>query len=99
MPHYYTPIDYNDYYNVSNSDKLGYYCLNLNDYYFEYRKDNKLHNESGPGRFWSGGMFPGRKEYWLNGKIYAVNDLKEDNYLYIPDDNYWIKWQKLTAFQ
>lgn len=84
-----TYIDYN-YLN----DKSGYYLIKYNSGSIDYRVNGNLHHEFRPARILS----YGREEYWLDGKRYGSNML-QDNLLYIPSNEYWIKFCKLKVFQ
>lgn len=73
-------------------NKSGFYKIdsNLPDYY----KDGKLHNEFGAARLWGSG----KKQYCLND-IYYGSNISGDPKHYIPNDEYWIKYQKLLVFK
>lgn len=79
--------------NWEPEDKTGEYCLKFPTREIYY-KDNMLHRLDGPAVLWYKSAYYGacKKIYWLENKLYG-------NESTIPDDQYWIKYQKLKAFE
>jgi hypothetical protein len=82
------------------TEQSGFFDFKDYDMHF-YNANGNFHNEFTAAKIFGVNINP-HKEYWLNGKYYGSNkDYAEyfQNCIVIPSDEYWIKYQKLKAFQ